>query len=97
MDATRRLDIELPEDLAEAVSARVASGRFADASEVIQEGLRLLAEEEEFESDPAVEEWLRTVAVARYDEWKANPSGGMTLEEVQAGLKAARKRRQAGA
>ncbi len=97
MEATRRLDVELPEEMAEAVSARVASGRFANASEVIQEGLRLLAEEEDFESDPALEEWLRTVGVARYDEWKANPSGGMTLEEVQAGLEEARKRRQAGA
>lgn len=97
MDATRRLDIELPEEMVEAVSARVASGRFASASEVIQEGLRLLAENEELESDPAVEEWLRTVGAARYDEWKANPSAGMTLEEVQTRLEEARKRRQAGA
>lgn len=97
MDATRRLEIDLPEEVAESVSLRVASGRFADASEVIQEGLRLLAENEEIQSDPAVEEWLRAVAVTRYDEWKANSSGGMTQEEVQAGLEEARKRRHAGA
>lgn len=97
MDATRRLDIELPEEMAEAVETHVASGRFANASEVIQAGLLLLAEEDEFESDPVAEEWLRTVGVARYDEWKANPSGGMTLEEVRARLEEARKRRQAAA
>jgi putative addiction module CopG family antidote len=61
VDATKRLDIELPEDLAEAVSARVASGRFASASEVIQEGLRLLDEQE---SDP-LEEWLRAEVAER--------------------------------
>ena len=97
MDATKRLAIELPEEMAEAVNARVASGRFANASEVVQQGLRLLDEEEEFESDPAVEQWLRTVGVARYDEWKADPSRGMSLEEVEAGLEDARRRRQAGA
>lgn len=95
MDAPRKLDIELPEDLAEAVSARVASGRFANASEVIQKGLRLLAEEEEFEFDPAVEEWLRTEVVARYDAVKAGREKSLTLDQVEANLAEARKRRNA--
>jgi putative addiction module CopG family antidote len=95
VDATRRLDIELPEDMAEAVNARVASGRFADESEVIQEGLRLLAEEEELESDPAVEEWLRTEIVARYDAVKSGREKGLTLDQVEANLAEARKRRNA--
>ena len=81
MDATRRLDIELPEELAEAVSARVASGRFANASEVIQEGLRLLDE-----IDDPPEEWVGDELAAGYDEWKANPEGGVQLEEVAARL-----------
>lgn len=95
MDATQRLDVELPEDLAEAVSARVASGRFANASEVIQKGLRLLAEEEEFENDPAVEQWLRTEIVARFEKVKAGREAGLTVDEVRANLAEARKRRNA--
>ncbi len=91
MDATRRLDIELPEELAEAVSARVASGRFANASEVIQEGLRLLDEEE---SDP-LKPWVRDELAGGYDEWKANPTDGVPLEEVAARLDEERQRRRA--
>jgi len=95
MDATKRLDIELPEELAEAVDARVASGRFANASEVVREGLRLLAEEEAFETDPALEQWLRTEIVARYDAVKAGRDTGLTIDQVKANLAEARRRRNA--
>jgi len=95
MDATKRLAIELPEELAEAVDARIASGRFANASEVVQEGLRLLAEEEEFETDPALEQWLRTEIVARYDAVKAGRDTGLTVDQVKANLAEARRRRNA--
>jgi len=95
MDATKRLDIELPEELAEAVDARVASGRFANASEVVQQGLRLLAGEEEFETDPALEQWLRTEIVARYDAVKAGRDTGLTVDQVKANLAEARRRRNA--
>ena len=95
MEATRRLDVELPEEMAEAVSARVASGRFANASEVIQEGLRLLDEEEELQTDPALGEWLRTDIVARYDAVKSGREKDLTLAQVEANLAEARKRRNA--
>ncbi len=61
MEETRRVDVELPEEMAEAVSARVASGRFANASEVIQEGLRLLDEQE---NEP-LDDWLRAEVAER--------------------------------
>jgi antitoxin ParD1/3/4 len=88
MDATKRLAIELPEELAQAVDARVASGRFANASEVIQEGLRLLDEQE---SDP-LEEWLRAEVAERcrrIDEGEARLLSG---DELRADLARRRAR-----
>lgn len=89
---SRRLDIELPKELAAIVDARVASGRNASESEVIQEALELLAEQ-----DASLEVWLRTEVVAAYDEWKADPSGGLTADEVREHLRKAREERQARA
>jgi antitoxin ParD1/3/4 len=87
VEATRRLDIELPEDLAEAVTARVESGRFANASEVIQEGLRLLDE-----ADEPLEPRIREELTAGYDEWRTDPTGGVPLDEATARLDEERRR-----
>ena len=87
MKATRRLEIELPEDMAQAVSARVASGDFASESEVIREGLRLLAEQE-----APLEDWEREVIAAGYDAWRENPGKVFTVEEVRTRL--AERRRE---
>ena len=89
MDATRRLEIELPEELAESVSAQVASGRFANESEAVASALMLLREQDEDE----LEDWAREEIAAGYDEWKANPSGGIPIEDVSARLDEERKRR----
>lgn len=92
MDATRRLDIELPEDLAEAVRGWVESGRFASESEVVRAGLALL--EEQDEPDDEVEAWLRTEAVAAYDEWKSGKVAGLGIDEVLASLEESRAERE---
>ncbi|MBO9711945.1 type II toxin-antitoxin system ParD family antitoxin [Sphingomonas sp.] len=102
MGEFKRLSIELPDEMAEAVQVRVASGRYANESEVILAGLMALAVEE---ADAAldedihedVEHWLRTKVAAVYDEWKANPSGGITIEEVRETLRQGRERGQAKA
>lgn len=87
----RRLSIELSQELAEIVDALVASGGYADASEVIEEALKLYTREDE-----PLEDWVRTEMVAAYDEWKANPTGGIPLEEVNERLDEERERRRAG-
>lgn len=89
---TRRLSIELPEELAEIVEVLVSSGGYADASEVIEEALELYTAREQ-----PLEDWVRTEMAAAYDEWKANPSGGLTIEEVREHLRKAREERQARA
>lgn len=62
MPDTRALTITLPPDLSRLVKEKVASGGYESESEVIREGLRALQAQE-----AAVEEWLRTEGVARYD------------------------------
>ena len=90
MDAIGRLSIELPDQLAEMVDALVASGSYANASEVIQEALELLAEQ-----DAPLEQWEEKAFAAAYDEWKADPSGGIPIEAVSARLEEGRALRRA--
>ena len=45
--------------------------------------------------DKALETWLRTEAVAAYDELKADPSPGLSVEQVRQCLADERKRREA--
>jgi putative addiction module CopG family antidote len=86
----RRLSIELPEDLAEIIDSRVESGRNASQSEVIEEALGLLAQQE-----APLEDWEEQELAAAYDEWKANPTGGIPIEEVSARLEEERALRRA--
>jgi antitoxin ParD1/3/4 len=85
---SRRLSVELPEELAQIVDALVESGSYADASEVIQEALELFTRQ-----DAPLEEWQERELAAAYDEWKANPTAVYTVEEVRAHLE---ERRQQG-
>ncbi|MFL9842188.1 type II toxin-antitoxin system ParD family antitoxin [Sphingomonas sp. ST-64] len=88
MESTRRLDIELPEDLADAVEARVSAGEYASVSEVVEEGLRALATRDD---DPARMAWEREELAAAYDAWKADPGAVMTVDEVRRKLADARR------
>ncbi|WP_422057801.1 ribbon-helix-helix domain-containing protein [Sphingomonas sp.] len=90
MESTRRLDIELPEDLADAVEARVRAGEYASVSEVVEEGLRALATRDD---DPARVAWEREELAAAYDAWKADPAAVMTVDEVRRKLADARRAR----
>lgn len=81
MRKTQSLSITLPHDMAKAVKDKVTSGAYATESEVIREGLRALKER-----DAALENWLRTEGVARYDAYKRNPHG-QPVEKVFARLR----------
>jgi antitoxin ParD1/3/4 len=67
--------------MADAVRARVASGRYASESEVIREGLRALADQER-----AVEAWLRGPVADAYDAVDDGSAELLTIEEVRASL-----------
>jgi len=79
---TQQFSVTLPNEMADMVRAKVASGEYASESEVIRDGLRALQAR-----DQALEKWLRTEVAAAYDEMKADPSKGLNSEEVLEALK----------
>lgn len=86
MRSTQQLSITLPNDMAEAVRAKVASGEYATDSEVIRDGLRVL-----LARDRVVEEWLRGSVAATFDAMKADPARAMSANDVKARLAAVTK------
>jgi putative addiction module CopG family antidote len=67
--------------MATLVRAKVASGEYASESEVIREGLRALNARER-----AMDDWLRQQAAPAYDAYRADPSRGLTLDEVRTSI-----------
>jgi antitoxin ParD1/3/4 len=85
---TQQFSVTLPNEMADMVRAKVSSGEYASESEVIRDGLRALQAR-----DQALEKWLRTEVAAAYDEMKADPSKGISSDEVLEALKVETRRR----
>lgn len=86
----RQVIVNLPDDLARLVDAKVASGDYADASDVIREGLELVREH-----DKGFEDWLRDVAAPALAAMKADRSRRRSLGQVRASLDEAYRRAEA--
>ena len=84
MRTTQQFSITLPNEMASEIKRRVAEGQYATESEVIREGLRAL-----MARDKAVEHWLQTQVAPAYDALLADPSRGLSVEQVRARLKQA--------
>ena len=79
MRTTQQLSITLPNEMADAVKAKVQAGEYATESEVIRDGLRAL-----LARDRAVENWLQDQVDPAYDALKADPSRAVTAEQLRA-------------
>ena len=79
MRTTKQFSITLPNEMADAVKAKVTTGEYATESEVIRDGLRVL-----MARDRAVESWLREQVGPAYDALKADPSRAVTAAQVRA-------------
>ncbi|ASG24112.1 ribbon-helix-helix domain-containing protein [Nitrospirillum viridazoti] len=88
MRTTQQLSITLPNEMAEAVKAKVQAGEYASESEVIRDGLRAL-----MARDRAVENWLHSEVGPAYDALKADPSRAVTVDQVRARLAAEHAKR----
>ena len=93
MSTVEKRTFSLPAEQAAFIDARVASGAFASASEVVRAGLRALQER-----DAAVERWLREEVAPAYDAMKADPARALSGDELLARIRerhAARVKRNA--
>jgi len=87
MRSTQQFSITLPNEMAEAVRAKVAAGEYATESEVIRDGLRAL-----LARDRAVEDWLRDDVAKAYDALRADRSTAVSIDRVKARLAVAHKK-----
>jgi putative addiction module CopG family antidote len=87
MRSTQQLSITLPNEMADLIRAKVATGEYATESEVIRDGLRTL-----LARDRAVEAWLREQVAPAYDALKADPSGAVSVDDVRSRLSAEHER-----
>ena len=89
MRTTQQLSITLPNEMANAVKAKVQAGEYATESEVIRDGLRAL-----MSRDRAIESWLHYQVGHAYDALKADPSRAITTNQVRSTLAAEHAKRQ---
>ena len=83
MRTTQQISITLPNEMANAVKAKVQAGEYATESEVIRDGLRVL-----LARDRAVESWLHSQVAPAYDALKADPTRAVTVDQIRARLAA---------
>jgi putative addiction module CopG family antidote len=82
MRTTQPMSITLPNEMAEFVRTKVASGDYASDSEVLRDALRALRER-----DRAVEAWLRNEVVPAAQPLRDDPSHALSAYQVRAELK----------
>ena len=85
--AYEKRTISLSSEQGAFIDRLVESGDYTTASEVVRDGLRALQERKN-----AVERWLREEVAPTYDRMKADPSRGISSEEM---AERARKRHTA--
>ena len=74
---TKRVTIDLPEDLVRFAEAKVAAGEYASLDAAIAAGVQGLQQ-----ADAQLERLLRDEVAPDYDAWLANPDNVLTEDEV---------------
>lgn len=89
MRTTQQLSITLPNEMAQQVRRKVASGEYASESEVIRDGLRTL-----LARDKAIQAWLLDEVAPTYDAMKADSERAISQRAVKEALAAEYKKAQ---
>ena len=92
MRTTQQFSITLPNEMADAVRAKVAAGHYASESEVIRDGVRAL-----LARDRAVEDWLQRDVAAAHDALLTDPKRAVSVDSVKARLARAHRKSSPGA
>ena len=79
MNATRKIELVLPESLIDLVDRKIASGDYSSRSDVIAEGLLALDAHE-----AAIDTWLRDEVVPTYHRVMSGEEDTLSFEEVAA-------------
>ena len=85
MSIIAKRTVSLPQEQSAFIDAKVASGDYASASEVVRAGLRALRERDE-----AVERWLRDEVAPTYDAMAEDPGRARSGDEVWTAVAARR-------
>lgn len=88
MRSTQQFSITLPNEMADSVRAKVASGEYATESEVIRDGLRAL-----LARDKAMDAWLREQVIPAARALEADPAQALSPEQAQERLTSRRRAR----
>lgn len=90
MSNLTRRTVTLGKSQSDFIDAKIASGDYVTASEVMRAGIVALAERE-----AAVERWVRTEVAAAFDQSLANPNDALDLEQAFAQIRSADPKRNA--
>lgn len=80
-EAAKRL-VSLPAEHAAFIEAKIRSGSYNSASEVVSAGLQALKDE-----DATIDRWLREHVAPVFDSMKAEPTRGRPLDTVFTALR----------
>jgi Arc/MetJ-type ribon-helix-helix transcriptional regulator len=99
MEDGREFKITLPNDLADAVERRVASGEYDSVEAVLREGLEAVFDRDLDDvlpqlSEAAIDQWLREDVVKTLADYDADPSAAVPIEEVMTRFQARRAARK---
>jgi antitoxin ParD1/3/4 len=78
MEPKQQFTIALPDEMAAAVEAKVATGEYATASDVIRDGVRVLLAREQI-----IDDWLHDQVTPALDAIRADPSRAVDIDRVR--------------
>lgn len=81
---SKKLTIELPDELATYAQAKVALGEYVSIDEAVAAGVRNLKDH-----DAAIDRWVKEEVIPSYNQWVADGKPVLTEDEVSASVEAA--------